>query len=65
MATKLNEDLYSVAKAYSLPEQRQVQVWIDYRNEAAHTKPEFKARTAADIGGMLAGIRQFMVRHPA
>jgi len=65
MASALNDDLHANAKAYTKTEFRQVQVWIDLRNEAAHGKPEFKNRTANDVGSMITGIREFMVRNPA
>ena len=64
-AGSLNDDLHAKAKAYSTTEFRQVQVWIDLRNEAAHGKAEFQARTAHDVGSMINGIREFMVRNPA
>ena len=64
-ASALNDDMHAKAKAYSTTEFRQVQVWIDLRNEAAHGKPEFQNRTANDVGSMINGIREFMVRNPA
>lgn len=63
-ASELNEDLHR-AKAYTQPEWRQVQVWLDLRNEAAHGKPEFKARTEADVRPMVAGVRAFIAKFPA
>jgi len=65
MASALNDELHAKAKAYSTTEFRQVQVWIDLRNEAAHGRDEFKGRTANDVGSMITGIREFMVRNPA
>jgi hypothetical protein len=64
-ASALNDDLHAKAKAYSTTEFRQVQVWIDLRNEAAHAKAEFQTRTEHDVGSMINGIREFMVRNPA
>ena len=61
-ASELNDDL---KVAYGQPQWRQVQVWIDLRNEAAHGKPEFAKRTKADIKPMLDGIREFITRYPA
>jgi len=63
-ASELNDDLHK-GKAYSQPEWRQTQVWLDLRNEAAHGKPEFQKRTDADIRPMVAGIRAFIVKYPA
>jgi hypothetical protein len=63
-AAELNDDLHK-ATAYAQPEWRQVQVWLDLRNEAAHGKPEFKARTEGDIRPMAEGIRAFLAKHPA
>jgi hypothetical protein len=64
-ASALNDDLHAKANAYSTTEFRQVQVWIDLRNEAAHGKPEFQRRTEQDVTAMITGIREFMVRNPA
>lgn len=64
-ASALNDDLHAKAKAYITTEFRQVQVWIDLRNEAAHGKPEFQNRTEHDVSAMITGIREFMVRNPA
>jgi hypothetical protein len=63
-AAELNDDLHK-ATAYSQPEWRLVQVWLDLRNEAAHGKPEFKARTEGDVRPMVDGIRAFIVKYPA
>lgn len=63
-ASELNDDLHKAA-ANSQPEWRQVQVWLDLRNEAAHGKPEFKTRTNLDVRPMIEGVRAFIVKHPA
>jgi hypothetical protein len=63
-ASELNDDLHK-AKAYSQPEWRQTQVWLDLRNEAAHGKPEFQQRTDADIRPMVTGIGALIVKYPA
>ena len=63
-ASEMNDDLHK-AKAYSQPEWRQLQAWLDLRNEAAHGKPEFQKRTDADVRPMVDGIRAFMRKYPA
>jgi hypothetical protein len=63
-ASELNDDLHK-AKAYSQPEWRQVQVWLDLRNYAAHADPDFKNRADADVRSMVDGIRAFIVKYPA
>lgn len=63
-AAELNDDLYK-AKAYSQPEWRQLQAWLDLRNEAAHGKPEFAGRTDGDVRPMVQGIRDFLIKYPA
>ena len=63
-ASELNDDLHKVT-AYSQPEWRQVQVWLDLRNEAAHGKPEFQKRTKADVRPMVEGARAFIAKYPA
>lgn len=63
-AADLNEVL-KASQAYSQPEWRQVQAWLDLRNEAAHGKPTFANRTDQDVQPLIVGIRSFIVRHPA
>lgn len=63
-ASLLNDDLLKV-HAYSQPEWRQNQVWIDIRNDAAHGKPEFANRTKSEIEKMVDGVREFIMRYPA
>jgi hypothetical protein len=63
-ASMLNDDI-KTAGAYSTAEWRQLQVWIDLRNEAAHGKPEFQNRTSAEIRAFRDGVAQFVSRHPA
>lgn len=63
-ASELNDDLHK-ALAYSQPEWRQVQVWLDLRNEAAHGTPEFKTRTDKNVRQMVEGIRAFISKYPA
>lgn len=64
-ASSLNERLQARAKVYGLPESRQVQSWIDLRNEAAHGRPEFQAHGDEVVSSMIKGIQAFMVRNPA
>lgn len=63
-ASTLNDNLHT-AKAILQPEWRRNQVSIDIRNEAAHGKPEFQARTSKDITQMIDDVRSFIIKHPA
>ncbi|MFL5759178.1 MAG: hypothetical protein ACJ789_05530 [Thermomicrobiales bacterium] len=61
-ASAMNDDL-RIFPLYNQIEWRSVQSWLDLRNDAAHGnygnyKPE-------QVGLMIDGIRDFMVRHPA
>jgi hypothetical protein len=64
MASTLNDDLHKQL-VYSQPEWRQIQVWIDIRNNAAHGKAEFKETSREDIKRMIDHVRDFIRRHPA
>ena len=58
--SKLNEELYR-AKVYEKTEMKQVTLWGDYRNNAAHHKP---GDVPIDqVKPMIDGIRAFILRH--
>jgi hypothetical protein len=63
-ASGLNADLHK-AGAYSQAERTQVEAWQKLRNDAAHNAPEFQGVSARQVAGMLNGVRDFVVRHPA
>lgn len=66
MASELNDLLRkAVPPAYDQVEWRRVQGWIDLRNEGAHSKAEFKNRTALEIEQMVDGVEEFLGHHPA
>jgi hypothetical protein len=65
MASTLNDELYSQAKAYSSAHHSLILGWIQIRNEAAHGKPEFQKRTKNEIQHMIGGIRELIASHPA
>lgn len=64
-ASTLRDELYAQKKVVTAGERSQLQAWMDLRNEAAHNKPEFQNRTSDEIERMRAGIRDFIVKHPA
>lgn len=62
-AAMTNDELHK-AQVYSRPEWRQVQTWLDLRNDSGgHTTTT--ATEPERIREMIDGIRSFMVRHPA
>lgn len=61
-ADGLNAEL-SAANAYNKTEQKQVTAWLGIRNDAAHGEHEKVIREMVSI--MIAGIRDFIARHPA
>lgn len=64
-ASALNAELYKAA-VYTKPEHAQVDAWQKIRNDAAHGEPNFEtAHTDGDIGRMISGIRDFIVKHPS
>lgn len=63
-ATSLNADLKQ-ANVYSNAQHAQVDAWQKIRNEAAHGQPSFQGHNDADIGRMIAGIRDFILKYPA
>ena len=61
-AERLNSDL-ARAGEYPVLDQKNVTAWLDLRNKAAHAKyDEYKKE---QVGFFLAGIRDFLNRHPA
>ncbi len=61
-AEALNTELYS-AGVYDLNEQKQVTTWLGIRNEPAHG--HYDKFSPQQIALYLAGIRDFISRHPA
>ena len=58
----MNADLAQAA-VYSRLDQKSVTSWQDLRNKAAHGG--FSEYTATQVDIMLAGVRDFVARHPA
>ena len=64
-AATLNADLKQ-ANVYSNAQHAQVDAWQKIRNDAAHADPDFpKKHTNGDIERMIAGIRDFIIKHPS
>lgn len=64
-ASMLNAELKK-AGAYGKAENAQVDAWQKVRNDAAHGVATFETdHTDADIGRMISGIRDFVVKHPS
>lgn len=61
-ADRLNSDLAS-ANVYGKLDQKSVTAWLDLRNKAAHGK--YGEYEKAQVGLMVAGIRDFITRNPA
>jgi len=61
-ADRLNAEL-AAATAYSKLDQKKVTAWLDLRNNAAHGN--YSAYTSEQVGQLLAGVTNFMVRVPA
>jgi len=61
-ADHLNSELVA-GGAYSKLDQKNVTAWLDLRNKAAHGK--YNEYTAEQVGLLIAGIRDFLTRHPA
>ena len=61
-ADAMNAELAS-QNIYSKLDQKNVMAWLDLRNKAAHGK--YRDYTADQSGLMIAGIRDFLTRHPA
>lgn len=61
-ADTLNADLVK-AGVYNKLEQKGVTAWLGLRNSAAHGK--YDEYDTAQVGGLIASVREFMVRHPA
>ena len=51
------------AKVYEKLDQKNVTAWLDLRNKAAHG--EYEKYGGPQVGLMIAGIRDFLTRHPA
>lgn len=60
----MNQALWREKGAYTQPEWRSVDSWYDLRNAAAH-QDENAPRSAPQVQLMIAGVRDFIVRHPA
>jgi hypothetical protein len=61
-ADTLNADLVK-ASAYAKLDQKNVTAWLDLRNNAAHG--HYTLYDAKQVALMIAGIRDFITRHPA
>jgi hypothetical protein len=61
-ADTLNADLVK-ASAYTKLDQKNVTAWFDLRNNAAHG--HYTSYDAKQVSLMIAGIRDFITRHPA
>jgi hypothetical protein len=61
-ADTMNADLKK-AGAYGGLEQKNITAWLDLRNSAAHG--EYEKYDAKDVGHLIRGIRDFMVKYPA
>jgi len=62
-ASVMNDELKKAA-VYDEAQRKFVVAWQATRNDAAHAKAEFKNQTPAAIKLMIAGIRDFIGRHP-
>ena len=62
MLDALNADL-AKASAYGKIEQKEVTAWAGLRNAAAHG--QYGDYDANQVGQMITGIREFIIRHPA
>ena len=58
----LNDELVK-AGAYNLLEQKSVTAWLDLRNKAAHGL--YSEYDENQVQQFIAGIREFLIRHPA
>lgn len=61
-ADTMNADLVK-AGAYGILEQKQITAWLGLRNSAAHG--EYAKYDAKDVGHLIRGIRDFMIKCPA
>lgn len=61
-ADTLNADLVK-AGVYNKLEQKNVLAYLGLRNEAAHG--QYDNYDAAQVGGLIQGVREFLTRHPA
>jgi hypothetical protein len=61
-ADLLNSDL-AKTKCYTLTYQKQITAWLDLRNNAAHGN--YIKYTTEEVNLMIAGIRNFLLSHPA
>ena len=59
---RLNQDL-AQAGAYTKLDLKNITAWLDIRNNAAHGK--YKEYTKDQVKFLIAGIRDFINRHPA
>jgi hypothetical protein len=61
-ADTMNADLKKDG-AYGALEQKQVTAWLDLRNSAAHG--DYAKYDAKDVGYLIRGVRDFMIKYPA
>jgi hypothetical protein len=61
-ADTLNADLFK-ASAYTKLDHKNVTAWLDLRNSAAHG--HYTSYDAKQVSLMIAGVRDFITRHPA
>ncbi|HEY4279038.1 MAG TPA: hypothetical protein VGM91_12495 [Conexibacter sp.] len=55
--------LLARVRVYNGLEQKNVTAWYDLRNKAAHG--EYEAYDHSQVAGMIQGVRDFAIRHPA
>ena len=60
----MNQALWKEKGVYTQPEWRSVDSWYDLRNAAAHQDDD-SPRTVPQVELMIAGVRDFIIRHPA
>ncbi|MCI0407987.1 MAG: hypothetical protein L0191_05380 [Acidobacteria bacterium] len=61
-ADRLNADLAG-AEVYSKLDQKNITAWLDLRNKAAHGL--YDQYSAAQVGLLISGVRDFLTRNPA
>lgn len=61
-ASILNDDLKTQG-VYAQPQWRQIQTWLDIRNDAAHGN--YDQYTGTQVQSMIDGLRSFLIAHPA
>lgn len=61
-ADRINAELSKLG-AYSKLDQKNLTAWLDLRNKAAHG--HYEEYTKEQVGNMISGIRDFLLRNPA